>query len=230
MTDDKEKTLELIEDYRKHEVLWDTKNRFYSNQTKRNTALIAIGKKHKLDIKSVRNKIKSLRSYFAKEYRKVLTTEDYQSTWFAYKPISFIRDSMTPKEQNVVNALEEIAHFDCTDLQEENPDAQAYDMQHEYLYPAQIKNMKASDAYREEERTTVDDRDESGVFGQLVTYKLRRLNPRNKLLAQRQINNILYELELSELDTSTSSPKKSRNAPGKVPPVTPNSGYSSNDE
>jgi PIN domain nuclease of toxin-antitoxin system len=47
-------------------------NEDYTNQIKRNDALIALATNYEMSIKEVKNKIKSLRSYFAKEHQKVV--------------------------------------------------------------------------------------------------------------------------------------------------------------
>jgi hypothetical protein len=79
-------------------------NKDYTNKIKRNYALSALAKNYEMSIKEVKNKIKSLRSYFAKEHQKVTkksgagVDDVYDSPWFAYKPLMFILDSITPRE------------------------------------------------------------------------------------------------------------------------------------
>ena len=53
----------------------------------------------------MKNKIKSVKSYFAKEHQKVTKKKSgagvddvYDSPWFAYKSLMFILDSITPRE------------------------------------------------------------------------------------------------------------------------------------
>ena len=62
MSSDQTKTLAFIEDYRSFTALWDVNHKDYTNKTKRN---------YKMSVKEVKNKIKSLRSYFAKEHQNV---------------------------------------------------------------------------------------------------------------------------------------------------------------
>jgi hypothetical protein len=66
-----EQTLEFIEDYRSHECLWDIRNKNYTSKTKRHDAYSQLAQKYNMTCKGVRNKIKSLRSYFAKEHQRV---------------------------------------------------------------------------------------------------------------------------------------------------------------
>jgi len=56
-----------------------------------------------MSVKEVKNKIKSLRSYFAKEHQKVTEKSGtgiddvYDSPWFAYKSLRFILAPQSPK-------------------------------------------------------------------------------------------------------------------------------------
>jgi hypothetical protein len=71
MSSDHTKTLAFIEDYRSFTALWDVNHKNYANKIKRNDALNGLATNYKMSIKEVKNKIKSLRSCFAKEHQKV---------------------------------------------------------------------------------------------------------------------------------------------------------------
>jgi hypothetical protein len=71
MSSDYTKTLAFIEDYRSFTALWDVNHKDYTNKIKRNGALNALATNCKMSVQEVKNKIKSLRSYFAKEHQKV---------------------------------------------------------------------------------------------------------------------------------------------------------------
>jgi hypothetical protein len=71
MLSDHTKTLPFIEDYRSFTALWDVNHKDYTNKMKRNDVLNALATNYKMNVKEVTNKIKSLRSYFAKEHQKV---------------------------------------------------------------------------------------------------------------------------------------------------------------
>lgn len=103
MSSDKQ-TIDFIEDYRHHSVLWDINDKCYRNKNKRNDAYRAMGEKYKLSEKSVESKIKNLRSYFSREQQKMSLTKSgasaddkYQSSWFAYKHLLFLGDTITPR-------------------------------------------------------------------------------------------------------------------------------------
>jgi hypothetical protein len=71
MSSDHAKTLEFIEDHWSFTTLWDVNHKDYTDKIKRNDALNALATNYKMSVKEVKNKIKSLRSYFVKEHQKV---------------------------------------------------------------------------------------------------------------------------------------------------------------
>jgi len=110
MSSDHPKTLAFIKDYRSFTALWDVNHKDYTNKIKRN-AFNALTTNCKMSVKEVKNKIKSLRSYFAKEHQKVTKKQSgvgvddvYDSPWFAYKSLMFILDSKTPGETKETGA------------------------------------------------------------------------------------------------------------------------------
>jgi len=111
MSSDHTKTLAFIENYRSFAALWDVNHKDYANKIKRNDAFNALATNYKMSVKEVRNKIKSLRSHFAKEHQKVTEKKSgaavddvYDSPWFAYKSLMFVLDSKTPRETKETGA------------------------------------------------------------------------------------------------------------------------------
>jgi hypothetical protein len=110
MSSDHTKTLAFIEDCRSFTALWDVNHKDYTNKIKRNGALNALATNCKMSAQEVKNKIKSLRSYFAKEHQKVTENSGagvrdvHESPWFAYKSLMFILDSITPRETKETGA------------------------------------------------------------------------------------------------------------------------------
>lgn len=93
-----EQTLEFIQEYRSHSVLWNIVDENYTNKTKRYEAYNVLATNFGLNVKKVKNKIKSLRSYFSKEHQKITAKKSgsgSESSWFAYRSMSFILDSAT---------------------------------------------------------------------------------------------------------------------------------------
>ncbi|XP_065359595.1 GATA zinc finger domain-containing protein 7 isoform X2 [Calliphora vicina] len=88
--------LDFIEDYRRQRVLWDPNTKGYHIKQTKYEALKLLGHKYGAEIRSIRSKIKSLRSSFHREHGKVLNGRrkglNYQPMWFAYDAIRFILD------------------------------------------------------------------------------------------------------------------------------------------
>lgn len=88
--------LGFIEDYRRQRVLWDPNTKGYHIKQTKYEALKLLSQKYGTEIRSIRSKIKSLRSSFHREHGKVLNGRSrgvlYQPMWFAYEAIRFILD------------------------------------------------------------------------------------------------------------------------------------------
>ncbi|KAH8379529.1 hypothetical protein KR009_005437 [Drosophila setifemur] len=88
--------LSFIEDYRRQRVLWDPNTKGYHIKQTKYEALKLLSSKYGTEIRSIRSKIKSLRSSFHREHGKVLSGRTrgvhYQPMWFAYEAIRFILD------------------------------------------------------------------------------------------------------------------------------------------
>ncbi|XP_022220416.2 uncharacterized protein LOC111072711 [Drosophila obscura] len=88
--------LGFIEDYRCQRVLWDPNTKGYHIKQTKYEALKLLSEKYGTEIRSIRSKIKSLRSSFHREHGKVLSGRNrgvlYQPMWFAYEAIRFILD------------------------------------------------------------------------------------------------------------------------------------------
>ncbi|KAH8322945.1 hypothetical protein KR059_011694 [Drosophila kikkawai] len=95
--------LNFIEDYRRQRVLWDPNTKGYHIKQTKYEALKLLSSKYGTEIRSIRSKIKSLRSSFHREHGKVLSGRSrgvhYQPMWFAYEAIRFILDGERDHDQ-----------------------------------------------------------------------------------------------------------------------------------
>ncbi|KAH8269975.1 hypothetical protein KR018_001276 [Drosophila ironensis] len=94
--------LSFIEDYRRQRVLWDPNTKGYHIKQTKYEALKLLSSKYGTEIRSIRSKIKSLRSSFHREHGKVISGRTrgvhYQPMWFAYEAIRFILDGERDQE------------------------------------------------------------------------------------------------------------------------------------
>ncbi|XP_030568165.1 ecdysone-induced protein 74EF [Drosophila novamexicana] len=100
--------LGFIEDYRRQRVLWDPNTKGYHIKQTKYEALKLLSQKYGTEIRSIRSKIKSLRSSFHREHGKVLNGRSrgvhYQPMWFAYEAIRFILDGERDVDAAVLDA------------------------------------------------------------------------------------------------------------------------------
>nr|XP_014288907.1 uncharacterized protein LOC106688786 isoform X1 [Halyomorpha halys] len=104
-----DKILNFIEDYKSLPALWDPKHYAYTNKIIRCDNLKVLAVKYQLSIGKIKAKIKSLRSYFAKEHAKVKKNKTgsarsyvYMSPWFAYKALLFLADIATSNQNGEI--------------------------------------------------------------------------------------------------------------------------------
>ncbi|KAH8340346.1 hypothetical protein KR074_004768 [Drosophila pseudoananassae] len=126
--------LSFIEDYRRQRVLWDPNTKGYHIKQTKYEALKLLSSKYGTEIRSIRSKIKSLRSSFHREHGKVLSGRSrgvhYQPMWFAYEAIRFIldgeRDQVTPDRDNdqETEPDEKLALMHSLDLEQLKVDGQ----------------------------------------------------------------------------------------------------------
>ena len=98
------KTLNFIEDYRRNQVLWDTKHADYKNYVVKKATLHQLAERYGGNLEGIKKKIKNLRSVFHREHKK-LTSKMCGSNfelparrWFAYDAMQFILDADDSKE------------------------------------------------------------------------------------------------------------------------------------
>jgi len=96
--------LNLIDEYRQRECLWNPKDSNYKSKTKKLDAWSELANVFKCDILEIKKKMESLQSSFRRERQKEETTtgmgaEDaYQSKWFAFKSLEFLKDKFEPRK------------------------------------------------------------------------------------------------------------------------------------
>lgn len=95
----KQKSIELIECYRKRTVLWDIKNEDYKESVKKFAAWAEIAKIFNTDIYEVRRKMQAILAAFRRERTKAY------STWFGLEHLTFLHDlTMIPRVSVYANA------------------------------------------------------------------------------------------------------------------------------
>ncbi|KAG8320520.1 hypothetical protein J6590_066500 [Homalodisca vitripennis] len=237
MSSDKQ-TVDFIEDYRHYSVLWDIKDKCYTNKNKRNDAYRALGEKYKMSEKGVQSKIKNLRSYFLKEQQKMSQRKSgasandvYQSSWFAYKHLLFLGDSITPRTtkdslEDTITEEVEIGEDDIHDNiadEDQPPEKEAPETQdtassscrqQKFLPTPQTcrgikrkidddgKKEEAAFGFLEVAAKSLSEKDDCSIFGEMIATQLRKLTPRNQAIARNRIQNLIFDFEMQEMNNS----------------------------
>ena len=99
----REKTLELIECYRSHTLLWQPTHMMYKNRIKRSDAWLDIGNILNVHQNEAEKKVKNLVAQFRRELKKCREkksgsscADTYQSQWFGFDSMLFLMDKHTP--------------------------------------------------------------------------------------------------------------------------------------
>ncbi|CAG5047264.1 unnamed protein product [Parnassius apollo] len=147
----------------------------------------------------------------AREYQKVVRKtegERYCSSWFAYKHLLFLLNA-SPKKLRIDEQVEN-SDESCDDGEEELETEVVLDEDklNDILQPV-TESTSIHQARRELSDNVAfninklpDDpyKDEYGLFGEFIAYKLRKLGPRNRILAQQRIGDVLFALEMEEVN------------------------------
>lgn len=94
--------LQLIDAYRIRPVLWNSSDPFYKNKNKKEDAWRELAELLKTDSAEIKKKMQSLLASFRREKQKLKTTsgmgteELYDTKWFAFKSLLFLKDKNRP--------------------------------------------------------------------------------------------------------------------------------------
>lgn len=96
-----ERSLQLIELFRQHRSLWDTKDPGYRNRNSKYDVWGEIALVMNDSRNEVERKMKNLLCHFHREYGKDGSsngTKRYISRWFGYKPLLFLKERLLPRK------------------------------------------------------------------------------------------------------------------------------------
>ncbi|CAL7941797.1 unnamed protein product [Xylocopa violacea] len=87
------KVLLFIEDLQKNECLWNRKNEYYNDRSKKIETIEYLSKKYELNVSEVEKKIRNLKCQFRREYKKLSNLkrrDSNKASWFGYEPLLFL--------------------------------------------------------------------------------------------------------------------------------------------
>ncbi|XP_074031587.1 uncharacterized protein [Leptinotarsa decemlineata] len=102
----KEDSLQLIQEYQKHRMLWDPTDKWYFHKIKKNDAWDEVATALNIDVEDAKKKISSLLGSFRREKAKARKTmgtgkgakDIYRSDWFAFNSFAFLMEKDDPRQ------------------------------------------------------------------------------------------------------------------------------------
>ncbi|XP_063917034.1 uncharacterized protein LOC135132768 [Zophobas morio] len=226
---DRDKCLELIDQYEKYPVLWNPKHGLYYNKTKKNDAWTSIDEIMGCFEGEAKRKMDSILSSFRREKGKGKKSvgagkgrhKVYVSKWFAFSRLAFLLDRDEPRMTG-----DSIEVPDCEDESTEsvssplgdNTDLTQLSETSSVLTASSSTTIRTSSQGRKRGRVidpqevllnTIDEkssqstnyeRDRFTVLGEHIGMKLRTLAPSQRIIAEKLINDVLFEAELNNLN------------------------------
>lgn len=100
------KTLEFIEMYKEHDVLWNTKRQDYKDKEKKHNAWKCLADSFGINCQEAKTKINNLRTQFSSESMKMEKANrsgaagpsEISKKWFAYESMTFLKDVVQPRK------------------------------------------------------------------------------------------------------------------------------------
>ena len=217
---------ELIDLLEERVCLWDVFNKEYHNRDRRDRALKEIEEKLGISAGEIKTKIAGLRAQLGRELTKTkakrsgqATSECYRSQWIYWERLQFLvavmqagksADNIRPQSRSSTESLEvscESVDSD-TSLVEYTVLPKRPEMPNSGI-SSRRKSLTESDSRKELLSTCIQVLKEpmphspaeaqppTCPFALYVAEKLSHLNKRNRMIAEKRISDILYEIELN---------------------------------
>ncbi|XP_041981318.1 uncharacterized protein LOC121734767 [Aricia agestis] len=217
---EEEKVMKLIELYHSKPLLWDPKHRDYKLRPKRYDALDDIANELSTSVNEVERKIKNLTSHYYREKKKsdssnksgAGTDEIYQSKWFAYKSLHFLRNKNMPtRRRNITddNTAGHNSQLDSDSQSSENylsqlpkPNKRPRITQKDDIM-SEALTIIMRDIFEQQNASKIPEKDEDGLFGDYIAGQLRKMEKSTKAIVRHRINNIIFEAESGSTVGST---------------------------
>lgn len=208
----------LIELYEERPCLWDISDRSYSKRDVKEKALSEIKEELEVELSLIQAKWKSLRAQYGRELSKENKTKSgqsvdelYESSWTFMQKMKFVEQvRRTAKSTSTLNLSTGTSTFDEeSDKEEESmvsvtstPDL-----------PKQIKKKRVNtneekqkliakcidvlDKPKSPKRPLIED-----PFALYVSDQLKDLDKRQRLIAEKKINDLIFEIKMQDFGTS----------------------------
>ncbi|XP_017885680.1 uncharacterized protein LOC108628351 [Ceratina calcarata] len=226
MTWENKQTLKFIKEYEKRPILWQKSDKNYYNVVKKENAWRELSAIFDKDIAVLKKKIESLRGSRRREKTRMINSTRkgranvYISKWFAWESLMFL-DHPKKIRPTVPNYDAEVTAEDPKEAEEStddhDDDEQVNENNNTVSHPSTppskalvspkksvprrkcFKHPRINDAFHILKRTIQSNRtkDDSSIFGEYIAEKLRKHDPRTRMILQHQIHNLLFQAEIN---------------------------------
>ncbi|XP_022835378.1 uncharacterized protein LOC111362858 [Spodoptera litura] len=221
-----ETVLQLINYFQDNEILWNIKHADHKNRSKRTVALNSIAISFGIDRTEVERKLKNVTSHYFREKKKVeesATAADglrYESKWFAYKPLQFLRGK---------NKSHETLNSEITGSQKKDETSCSRNKRCNHDGDSDISELLK--VLKDNISATKPVRDDASLFGDYIASKIRKMDPTTTSTVEHLIQNIIYQAELGNYSHGSSTQvSNSPECSGKVGFTTSSTNFDDNDD
>ncbi|XP_018580150.1 uncharacterized protein LOC108917849 [Anoplophora glabripennis] len=204
-----EASLALIDEYKRHPVLWDSRHQSYSSKVQKQEAWEDIALNMQMDLLEVKQKMNSLLGSFRREKSRMRRVKEgssvYCSKWFAFEKMQFLlredeTDSLGIKLEDEEDSIFDELRFPLNEPQETVPSDKRASTGYASPLRRAKKLLKPVPADPVIEDLSIFPQDEYAAFGNYIACKLRKFDPRSRAFVEHAINNILFEADMGKYD------------------------------
>ena len=208
-----EEILKLIELYEERQCLWMVQDKSYHNKDKREKALAEIATELDATKGEVKAKILNLRSQLGRENTKIRKTTSgqgtdalYKSSWIYWEHLQFLQSSLQPATSKDSLKIQECSSPSSAEVEskiEETPKSiiksfrRVTEEKKQELLSTCINVLK--------EPASKENGEKQCHFAMYIAEKLSSFSPRNRAIAEKRIQDIIFDIEMNSYQQSASS-------------------------
>ncbi|KAK0161440.1 hypothetical protein PV327_009910 [Microctonus hyperodae] len=221
--------INLINLYRERECLWNPADDDYKSKFKKTEAWNEISQIMECEVIEVKKKMESLLSSFRRERQKQTeisrVDEVFESTWFAFKHMTFLMDKFTPRKPKNIEEFfpksnnEDQEEDSIMDNEQVDDDTQDKDKQEieevseqvpekktnfkSFKRDSYVTNSKIDKAYAILKDTVAmrNIRDDSMIYGEHVASKHRKYSAHTRSVIEHLIGDILFNADMGHYES-----------------------------
>ena len=219
-------TEKLTDSYEENSCLWDIFDKSYQKRDVKEKALAAIAKEFDVQIADIKAKWNAIRGQFGRELNKVKSSKSGQSTddlyvsqWMFWDKLQFLQSVMkTTKSRDTLSIGNDSFQKNTTfSSDEEITDTSRDNIPSKETKPSKVKKRKLEEMKTElltscinvlkepQVAPTAEPKEETDHFAFHIAGKLKFMSRQQRILAEKRINDVIFEIEMGEFQQPSSS-------------------------